>query len=106
MTDDNTPSTEELSRTKVNLETAQIAWTELQRFFANGSLIYVADELDLVDVAIAVANDDQASVEKWMQANQVATVSDKQAKAWQAKDAILWAVVVRPFVLVQENTLQ
>ena len=68
------------------------------------SLIYVSDELDLVDVAIAVANDDKASVEQWMQINQVSVANDAQAKRWHAEDATLWAVVIRPFVLVQENT--
>jgi hypothetical protein len=30
-------------------------------------------------------------------------VSDAQAQAWQATDALLWASVVSPFVLVQAD---
>ena len=45
------PNTELLSKDKVNLETSKIAWQELQRFFASGAAVFVAAELDLVEVA-------------------------------------------------------
>ncbi len=38
----------ELKRTKINLETAKVNWTEIERFFAQGSLISVDRHLDLV----------------------------------------------------------
>ncbi len=38
---------------------------------------------------------------KWMQAGQIARVTDAQALAWYDADADVWAVVVRPYVLVQ-----
>jgi hypothetical protein len=36
-----------------------------------------------------------------MDAGQIARVSDAQALAWYESDADVWAVVVRPYVLVQ-----
>jgi hypothetical protein len=92
-----------LESTKINLETSKIHWTELQRFFANGSLIFVSNELDLVEVALHIAQDDKAQVMQWMQQQKVGQVSDEQAKIWLAADATLWAVVVKPWVLVQES---
>ena len=44
-----------LGKAKVNEETSQIAWKDLQRFFAGGTIIYVAPELDLVDVAFQMS---------------------------------------------------
>ena len=41
----------EIEKAKLNLETAQVAWTELQRFFAQGSVIRVDSSLDLIEVA-------------------------------------------------------
>jgi hypothetical protein len=38
----------------------------------------------------------------WMREGKVSLVSDQQAKGWLAEDAVLWAVVVKPWVLVQE----
>lgn len=91
----------DLSKDKVNLETSQIPWKELQRFFAAGMVVYVAKELDLVDVAYQFSKDNKTQVEQWLQSQQVAMVSDEQALAWWEEDAMVWAVVVKPWLLVQ-----
>ena len=93
--------TAEILRAKVALETAQIAWRELQRFFAAGTAISVAKDIDLVEAAMQISQDNKAQVELWMREGRVGRVSDEQAKAWFDADAVLWAVVVRPWVLVQ-----
>jgi len=88
---------------KINRETGRIQWSELARHFASGSVIWVSEELDLIDVALRIAHDDKDSVGKWMAAGTVAKVSDAQAEAWTAADMTLWASVVSPFVLVQQE---
>lgn len=90
-----------LIREKVNLETAQIPWRELQRFFASGLADDVAADLDLVDVAFQFARDNKIQVEQWLAAGKVAKVNDQQAKAWYEDDVRVWAVVVKPWILVQ-----
>lgn len=94
---------EEFSRAQVNLETAQIAWKELQRYFASGVAIAVSPELDLVEVAVKISQDNARQVAEWMQAGKIGQVTDEQAMAWYESDAIVWAVVARPYVLVQAN---
>ncbi len=96
-----TTNTRESLRAKINLETSRIAWRELQRFFAAGAAVYVAASLDLIEVATRIANDDKAQVELWMKQGLLGQVSDDQAHAWFNDDAELWAVVVKPWVLVQ-----
>lgn len=91
----------ELLRAKLNLETSQMPWKELLRYFAAGMVIAVSHELDLVDVAARIANDDKASVEQWMKENRIVKVSDEQASAWLEADMALWTVVVKPWILVQ-----
>ncbi|BCK88887.1 hypothetical protein MIZ01_2693 [Sideroxyarcus emersonii] len=93
---------QDFKRASVNLETARIAWKELQRFFASGSAILVGAELDLVEVAFQISEDNKAQVLEWMQRGQLARVPDAQALAWYEADADVWAVVVRPYVLVQQ----
>ena len=61
----------------------------------------VAAELDLVDVAHALQLDDVEQVKSWTDNLQVSPVSDAQAKQWVADDTSLWAVVIKPWVLVQ-----
>lgn len=95
------PDQQEIFRAKVNLETARIAWKELQRFFASGAAICVSADLDLVEVAYQISADNRVQVEQWMFAGKIAKVSDAQAQAWLDADAEVWAVVVSPWVLVQ-----
>ena len=91
----------ELKRAKIISETAKIPWQELQRFFAAGKVMLVAPGLDLVDVAYALQEDDVDQVKIWTEALQVMPVPDDQAKDWNASDELLWAVVVKPWVMVQ-----
>ena len=86
---------------KINRETGRVKWSELERHFASGSVIYVSEELDLIDVALRVAHDDKDSIARWMNEGKVAKVSDLQARTWSAADVTLWASVVHPFILVQ-----
>lgn len=91
----------DIDREKVNLETSQIAWKELQRFFASGAAVYVDPMLDLVEVAYQFSIDNKEQVALWMQKNQLALVSDQQALNWLETDAQVWAVVIKPWILVQ-----
>lgn len=92
---------DELLKDKLNQETAKIRWIELQVFFARGVAVYISEQLDLVDAAAGFSLDDTSTVGRWMDAGLVDKVSDKQATEWIEKDAMVWAVVVKPWVLVQ-----
>ena len=93
---------QDLSREKMNLETSRITWKELQRFFAAGKAVSVSLDLDLIDVADQFARDNKVLVEQWMGEGKVGLVADSQALEWFEEDAEVWAVVVKPWVLVQE----
>lgn len=94
-------SEQEVFRAKVNLETAQMPWREMQRYFASGAALYVAPGLDLVEVAFQMSEDNAALIGQWMGTGQLGRVADEQARDWFEADAMLWAVVVSPWVLVQ-----
>lgn len=89
---------------KLLLETAKISWKELQYFFAAGHAVYVSAELDLISVAHHIANDDREIVENWMSAGKIDHVSNEQARCWHEDNALVWAVVVKPWVLIQDDT--
>jgi hypothetical protein len=92
---------EHAARARINCETAKIAWTELQRFFAGGRTVSVSPGLDLVDVAYQVCVDNKGRIESWLASGRVGPVSDAQAREWLEANALMWAVVVKPWVLVQ-----
>lgn len=92
-----------MSKKDINLETSQIQWHELQRFFASGLAISISPDLDLIDVGQQFSVDNKTQVEHWLTTKQVAPVSDQQALEWHKNDATLWAVVIKPWILVQDK---
>lgn len=84
--------------------TARIAWKDLEPHFARGELLEVDASLDLVEVAQALIDDNSAAVKGWMQQNLLTSLADARAADWNQRDPdTLWAVVIRPWVLVQER---
>ncbi len=84
-------------------ETAKIDWCDLERFFAQGKLLAVARDLDLVSVAEAIASDDKEQVTRWLAAGHVERMTADTAQDFAARTPELWAVVVSPWVCVQER---
>lgn len=90
-------------KAKMNLETSRIAWRELQTYYARGNVVRVAPELDLLDVALELTADNKEQFEQWMTTGQVGEVAPELARTWYDREARLWAVVVAPWVLVQDR---
>lgn len=90
-------------RVDFHAQTARIPFAELQRYFAAGRLVRVSAALDLVEVAVRLAEDNRACFEAWLGSGEVAPVDDAQAADWLAQDTTLWAVVADPWVLVQKS---
>lgn len=97
------PEKDELLYAKINLETAQIPWKELERYFAAGRIIVVNDSMDMIQVATLMAADDAKAISELLEKKQIERVTDSQAQVWSDSDATLWAVVVRPWILVQQR---
>lgn len=86
---------------KIVQETAKIPWHDLQRFFARGEVFVADSDLDLVEVATQIANDNKQMAASWLTSGKLAAVSEQQAKQWYEDNRVLWAVVVKPWVIVQ-----
>jgi len=88
---------------KLHSETAQISWIELQRFFAQGVVINVDSSLDLVEVAMMFAEDESNKLKPLLESKKVEPPTNQQAITWYESEAVLWSVVVAPYVLVQDR---
>lgn len=88
---------------KINLETAQISWKEIERFFASGKVIYVADHIDMIDVAKKMADDDVVAIQKLLEQKVIERLTDDKALQWATNNPTLWSVVVKPWILVQQE---
>lgn len=94
---------EKLQYARINMETAQITWKELERFFAGGRLISVVDSIDMIKVAQLMEADDVQSIQAMLERKEIERLTDEQAKIWAESDPMLWAVVVKPWILVQHR---
>jgi hypothetical protein len=83
-------------------ETARIDWTELERFFAQGSLLLIAPDADLITVAESIASDDKSRITEWLSSGVLQQMPAPIAADFAARQPALWAVVVSPWVCVQE----
>lgn len=86
----------------LNHETGRLRWAEAEPHFARGMIVKVAAELDIVAVAAAMAADDKTTFSRWLETGQVARANTEDAIHWHDTQAEFWAVVVAPWVLVQE----
>lgn len=88
---------------ELHAQTARVTWPELERHFARGVVIRVAPELDLVATGRDFAADDRAAVEAALAAGTLARLEPDEARRWAEGTPELWALVVAPWVLVQER---
>ncbi|MFB2980421.1 DUF2288 domain-containing protein [Microseira sp. BLCC-F43] len=78
-------------------------WTWLCPHAKRDSLIVVATGLDLVDVGVAIANDNVPSVQRWIGEQLIYKPSDIQKEAWNSNPTQRFnALIVQPYVLIQE----
>jgi len=81
---------------------ADVRWRELRIHLQRDAIIIAADELELIDVGVAVAEDDKDLVEKWVAAGQLGKPSELQLKSWEEElDTPFQMLIVQPFILVQ-----
>ena len=90
---------------KLNMETARIPWSELQRLYAQGVVMVVSLEIDLVTVGAAFVDDQANLVKGWLEAGQLRKATDDDARNWCETNAEVWAVAAAPWVLVQPPQL-
>ena len=102
MSNDSEPEELDL-HTRLNLETAVIAWSELVRHFARGVVIHVSANVDLVEAAVCLIQDDKDTLQGWLDSGAVSRASDDNARDWTAREPDFWCVVSAPWVLVQER---
>ena len=81
---------------------AEVPWKDLRIHLQRDAVILVAAELDLVEVAVAVAEDDKERVEAWISSAKLAKPSREQLDGWEKQlEKPFRVLIVQPFILVQ-----
>lgn len=87
----------------LNAQTGRVGWPELARHFARGVVVCVAQGQDLVRIADYLVGDQAEEVAKLYEQGVLHRALDEDAKRWEKNGTQFWAVVVAPWVLVQED---
>ncbi|PPS41532.1 DUF2288 domain-containing protein [Chroococcidiopsis sp. TS-821] len=78
-------------------------WNWLIPHVQRDAVIFVAEQLDLVDVGVALASDNVASVQSWIDDELIHKPSVTQISDWNGDRTKRFnSLIVQPFVLIQE----
>ena len=93
------------TREELKQECASIAYKEIEQFFARGMLVLVAQDLDIIDVALVIQEDNTKKLNEWISQEKVVRVHDDHAVEWSQQETLLMAITAVPWLLVQEIDL-
>lgn len=84
----------------------QVEWGWLIPHVERHALVLVTPDLDLLEVGLAIANDNVTTVQRWISEQLIYKPSENQVESWnQTPDKFFLALIVQPYVLVQEPAI-
>jgi hypothetical protein len=90
-------------RAKLEERLGPVGYGDLSAHLARDAVFVVASSIGLVECGIAVATDDVPLVEGWIASGALRKPSKSEREAWPTHEGRTWhAVVVQPFVLIQD----
>ena len=88
-------------KAQLSEELADVEWSSLIPHAQRDALIVVSPSLDLIDVAVAMANDNVSLVQQWISKQLIYKPSSDDLSSWNAHPAKKFStLIVQPFVLV------
>jgi hypothetical protein len=85
---------------KLRDEIGTVPWSWLRPHAERGVLFLVAGELDLLEVALAVAVDRSELVAGWLESGSLSRPADEQVADWEENGGLFSGVIVKPYVFV------
>lgn len=88
---------------KLSKDIGDISWQELLPHAKRDAVIVVRPEMDLSEVAVAIAQDNTIPVQSWIANQSIAKPNEAQLSHWNDNPQKQFtALIVQPFVLVKE----
>lgn len=81
-----------------------VQWNWLKPHIARDAVVFVDPQLDLVEVGVALTNDNVQSVQRWIGEQLIIKPTKEQLETWGVSGPKnkLQSLIVQPYVLVQE----
>lgn len=91
-------------RKKLASERAPTTWRDVETTGQSSAVVVVDPRLDLVVAAVALAENDIASVKQWMGSGLLKNAGPAELAAWRAApNTVFDMLIVQPFVLLQQH---
>jgi hypothetical protein len=101
MSDDIQKAIEELKE-KLTSEIEETDWAPLKQHYEHGGVFIVGEGVDLVEAAIAIAQDKVEFIKLWLESGALRKPTEEEVQEWDANKNIKLArfVIVQPYVLI------
>ncbi len=83
-------------------EVGTVSWSWLRPHEKHKILFQVAETLDLIEVAVAVAEDQTAQVESWLTGGSLMRPTLEQVAKWEKSGGLFSGIIVKPYVFFKE----
>ncbi|HSO00114.1 MAG TPA: DUF2288 domain-containing protein [Candidatus Nanopelagicales bacterium] len=85
----------------------EVLWSDLSAHAARDAIILVADDLDLLEVGVAFAENDVQAVDAWIGEGKIAKPTAEDLVRWPLQEGMRFiSLIVSPFVLVRRPATQ
>ena len=89
-------------RATLEHEFLSTGWALLAVHQERDALLIVREPVELLEAAVAIAEDDRTKVARWLEAGALARPTPAQVEAWAREEDLHFdAVIVQPFVLAR-----
>ncbi len=88
---------------KFKEEIGTVSWSWLRPHEKRKILFRVAEELDLVEVAIAVAEDKTTKVKSWLENDDLTQPTLQHVAKWEKSGGLFLGIIVKPYVFFKET---
>ena len=79
-------------------EVGTVSWSWLRPHEKRGSLFLVAEKLDLIEVAIEVAEDRIIRIKAWLENGDLTRPTPDQVEEWNRVGGLFSGIIVKPYV--------
>ena len=87
---------------KLSEELQSVEWDALIPHFERDAVVEVDSTLNIIDVGVALANDNSTLVAGWLQSGHLLKPTKEQSQAWSESKSFFQFIIVQPYVLIQK----
>ncbi len=90
---------------KLKGDVGTVSWSWLRPHQQRGALFLVAEKLDLVEVAVEVAEDRVVQIKAWLENGNLVRPTPNQVAEWEISGGLFSGIIVKPYVFFKPTVM-